>query len=135
MKLRYITNSLWKRNKITRAMEAIDFALDYFSLEAGTLTVILSNSGDLQGSAARLKSNRYEIRVRYIPSDVEMLKAIFHEITHIKQYVHDGFRQLGASKYQWEERIIDSSDYWFSPWEMEARAMEEPLLYKFLEQE
>ena len=70
-----------------------------------------------------------------LKTDDEVIKAVMHEMTHVKQFISNGLRLYHkAAKYDGKQfEMKDAKDYWFSPWEMEARAMEEPLYNFYLE--
>lgn len=139
MKVRYSISEKWEINTIVKVMDAIVYAIDFYELEdpKSTLTVKLINGTNERDAATadRTKSKRYEVRLNYsqLDEDSEVLKALFHEMTHVKQFIHNGLRVFGCAA-KWEGRdmpIKDKSDYWFSPWEMEARAMEDPMYAMF----
>ncbi len=57
----------------------------------------------------------------------KVVELIGHEMTHIKQFVHDAL-DLDKCSFKGDQYIIENDlDYWFSPWEIEARGMEAAL--------
>lgn len=133
MRVRFIISEKWPLDIIHEVLDAVDWAIKFYELtdSKSTLTVKLITGRDelLDGTADRIKNKRYEIRVKYAE---DYLEALFHEMTHVKQFVKDGLRFYhGAAK--WQNTKIHKPDYLTSPWEMEARAMEQVLLYKFQE--
>lgn len=142
MKLRYSISEQWKPEDIKRVIDAVVFCIDFYELEdpKSTLNVKLINGQyeKDEATADRIKNKRYEIRLNrlLLIDDSEMLKAVFHEMTHVKQFVENGLRIYHkAARYEnTKYEILNAKDYWFSPWEMEARAMETPL-YHFFEEE
>lgn len=133
MKIRYIISEKWEVKNIVKAVQAVEFALDYLELEPIRLCVKLINSCDQMGTSERIKSKRYEIR---ISSDADLLlETIFHEIFHIKQFVEDGLRPSNNGwLFRGQHYMLNSvEDYLLAPWEMEARAMEEVMLAMYFE--
>jgi len=71
----------------------------------------------------------------------EILKTIFHEMTHIKQHLHDGFAiftkeaHFDGMVYTWDNwHEFESLYYRQSPWEVEAQKYENELLDKFIQE-
>lgn len=66
------------------------------------------------------------------------LRTIAHEMVHLKQYVKHELVDSGEIVF-WKGEAMhmvtktSEDSYWLSPWEMEARAMEDYLLYKWKE--
>lgn len=140
MRIRWSISEKWEHKEIMLAMEAIKFGIDFYDMadDKATLHVKLINDSQYNSSTAcRLKNRRYEIRLpkSLLSTTEKLLLALFHEITHTKQYIFNGLRVYSSGKKaQWEGQECEPTDYWFSPWEMEARAMEEPLYRKFMEE-
>lgn len=59
----------------------------------------------------------------------ELITVIAHEMVHVKQYEQDGLDLTVVGSYmngkEWK------GDYWFSPWEIEARGYEQAFLHYF----
>lgn len=59
-----------------------------------------------------------------------LVEVIGHEMTHLRQMKHDRLRDEAEGFVIWEGKRmafhneVTSDEYWLSPWEMEARAME-----------
>lgn len=63
-------------------------------------------------------------------SDALLIECIAHEFTHIKQYHKGELRDLGKTEHIWHGKnksIMEPIDYWFAPWEIEARGMEQAI--------
>jgi hypothetical protein len=141
MKIRYLISEKWSKAEIIEVMEAVEFAIKYYKLEnnKATLTVKLQTGmlEDAEADADKLKNNRYEIRLNKsrLASD-KILPSIFHEMTHVKQFMFDRLNMRGnCASWRGETYPTDSpAAYFLSPWEMEARAMEEALLFFYLEE-
>jgi len=142
MQVRYSISECWETSATIEVMHAINWVIKYYELKdtPGTLTVKLIKGLDeeLEGTAARIKNKRYEVRINWskLPNLKDILKAVFHEMTHIKQFVKNDLKIYNDGLIgEWEGHLYSTKSDWFwnSPWEMEARAMEEPLYYKYLE--
>jgi hypothetical protein len=128
---------MWEAKDIHEILDAVKFAIKYYKLDdaKSTLTVRLMNGKDekVEASADRIKNKRYEVRLARAQIEDSLdavLLALFHEMTHVKQFVHDGFI-LYSNKAIWKNEPYQKDDYWLSPWEMEARAMERALVAAF----
>ena len=167
MRVRYIISEKWESYDIHEIIDAVRFAVKFFDIydAKSTLTVKLINGTEepFEATAFRIKNKRYEIRLSR--TNIEdtldaVLIALFHELTHVKQFVKDGF-QLIEGKAYWKtkkiklqtnmefkaeimqseidfpielknkDKITLGDLYWFSPWEMEARAMERVLVHLY----
>lgn len=127
MKIRYIISENWKTKEISKVMQAIDFAVKYYKLDKGHLTVKLVNDIPEDATAERKRSNRYEVRIKPSKKDI-LLECVFHEMTHVKQFAKDGYRPRISSSRGFVE-------YMLTPQEMEARAMEAVLIHLFEEEQ
>ena len=136
MKIRYIISDKWNSKDIHEIIDAIKFAINFYEIgdSKSTLTVKLISGVDekVEATADRLKNKRYEIRLAraQIENTLDaVLLALFHEMTHVKQFIKNDFN-LNSAKWEGKTFKLDNpSDYWFSPWEMEARAMERALVF------
>ncbi len=141
MKIRYSISEKWDTTTIIRIMEALEFVIDFYELQDPKATLmcklITGMDESCEGTADRIKNKRFEIRINrhLLTSEQEQIKAVMHEMTHVKQFINNGLRLYGkAAKFDGQQYDMNTSkDYWFSPWEMEARAMEEPLYHLFEE--
>ena len=74
----------------------------------------------------------------YLNSNVEfpatrIVQLIGHEMTHVKQYELDGLEDHTGRTIRFRRkyyRLANKMEYWLSPWEMEARAMEDFFCYQ-----
>ena len=82
------------------------------------------------------RQNSYAINISPVVRDErKVVEIIGHEMTHIKQFVYDEL-DLDKCAFKGEQYIIENDlDYWFSPWEIEARGMEQALWAYFCEAE
>ncbi len=148
MRVKYIISEKWESKDIHEIIDAVDFAIKFFDMKdaKSTLTVKLINGAEepVEATADKIKNKRYEVRIARAKIEQTLdavLVALFHELTHIKQFVKDGF-DLNKGKWKGKdlkdlpipEELVNNKEitkgdlYWFSPWEMEARAMERSLV-------
>ena len=141
MKVRYSISEKWSSNTIIEVIAAIEYAVGFYEIadeKATLMCKMITGTDELcEATADRIKNKRFELRLNYsmLESDEEVVKAVMHEMTHVKQFINNGLRLYHkAAKFNGTQyEMKDAKDYWFSPWEMEARAMEEPLYNFFLE--
>lgn len=134
MRAKVLWERCWDVEDAILTENLVNFAIDYFKLGKGKLEVLMDEdieSGSI-AEALRLSKKKYMIVLskNQIDSDESLAKTVFHEMTHIKQFMQDGFK-IGAKKVSWQGKkfsVKSEKDYWLSPWEMEARAMEEAML-------
>lgn len=134
MRAKVLWERCWSIEDAILTENLVNYAIDYFKLGKGKLEVLMDEdieSGSI-AEAVRVSKNKFMIVLskNMIDSDESLAKTIFHEMTHIKQYMQDGFK-IGAKKVSWQGKkfsMKSEKDYWLSPWEMEARAMEEAML-------
>jgi hypothetical protein len=134
MRAKVLWERCWSVEDAILTENLVNYAIDYFKLGKGKLEVLMDEdieSGSI-AEAVRVSKNKFMIVLskNMIDSDESLARSIFHEMTHIKQYMQDGFK-IGAKKVSWQGEkfsVKSEKDYWLSPWEMEARAMEEALL-------
>lgn len=86
-----------------------------------------------KGAGSYCESNHKGAFRIYIDKTVTtywLVEVIGHEMTHLRQMKHDRLRDEEEGFVIWEGRRmpfhndVQSDEYWLSPWEMEARAME-----------
>ena len=134
MRAKVLWERCWSIEDAILTENLVNYAIDYFKLGKGKLEVLMDEdieSGSI-AEAVRVSKNKFMIVLskNMIDSDESLARTIFHEMTHIKQFMQDGFK-IGAKKVSWQGEkfnVKSEKDYWLSPWEMEARAMEEALL-------
>jgi len=61
----------------------------------------------------------------------EYLRVLFHELTHVKQFVKGELKDRRSKRY-WKNKDISDIEYDNDPSEIEARDMEEILYCKYM---
>ena len=113
----------------------IKFCLKYYGLKDIEVRVKFKKEKHpcLSGAIARVHMhNRRKYTIYCSKGENLTLATIAHELTHIKQFY---LRELTYSKkgnFQWYGLTMKHTEYLLTPWEMEARAMEEVLAYAYL---
>ena len=96
------------------------------NLEGCKIRVRITNALDKNTVAEVVElKNTYVINISpSVKGERKMVELIGHEMTHIMQFKHDAL-DLDTCSFKGDEYIIENDlDYWFSPWEIEARGME-----------
>lgn len=84
-----------------------------------------------------IRPRSFEIEVDNKLNKKSLLRALAHEMVHVKQYATGQVRDLiRDNKTKWEGSTYKlnengSEDYWFSPWEVEAYGKETGLYVMF----
>tara|TARA_B100002019_G_C21171373_1_gene548617 strand:+ start:402 stop:839 length:438 start_codon:yes stop_codon:yes gene_type:complete len=63
-------------------------------------------------------------------SEEDIIRVAAHEMIHVKQYELDGFELTRNESFFKGQKWL--GDYWFSPWEVEARGFELAFLQHYL---
>lgn len=139
MKVKYKVKAKKRWNLLHRALvrDAVWFAIKHYDLRNfGTLTVKMNYIPELYGSAVSLDEDEHIIFVSAGQSPIDIVKTIFHELWHVRQYIYDGL-ELQPNVASWKGREYAFSldqeydDYYNLPWEVEARAMEKKLFKRY----
>ncbi|MFZ9079251.1 MAG: hypothetical protein ACO23H_12015 [Alphaproteobacteria bacterium] len=101
---------------------------DYFDLHH--VDVGFSFEEDLMGTDMDAVLDRHEkdwFTIELNPAfcaactEGELVRVVSHEMVHVNQYVNDG---LNLDYDLFRGRKYKNEDYWFKPWEVEARGYE-----------
>lgn len=99
----------------------------YFGLVVG---ISLRPRHDLEDSEAYcvdLGDSEYEIELstEFLKncSEQQLVEVVAHEMVHVKQHELDGL-EMGLKAVMFRDKIYYDEEYWFSPWEIEARGYE-----------
>ena len=124
MQYRYYISNKWPKDLIVKAFDAFEFGAKFYKLK-GVTTVKFINQDCNDATSEKIKNSRFEIRLNLakVSDENHLLKCIFHELTHLKQFQQDGL----------DAKLISKSleEYLLSKWEIEARGMEDALVYLF----
>lgn len=128
MEFRYYISNKWTKEEVAHVMNMLEFCANFLKVK-GVTTVKLINQDSVEATTDKIRNKRFELRFNraQLKTLDEILTAIAHEMTHIKQFQFDGLN-LQTKTFK---NTKCSEDYWFTPWEMEARAMEDPLVIMY----
>lgn len=86
---------------------------------------------EVAGYNTRRKAREFEIEIQNNPSFRYKLMTLAHECVHLKQYA---LGEIDENMNTWKGiRVPKSTDYWDSPWEIEAHGREKGLYARFIE--
>lgn len=105
-------------------------------LESLEITIQFEPINDYKAGCTYLDNNirprEFDINVDSKMSRWAQIKALAHEMVHVRQYargdLQDYVTPKKANKVKWKGKAIKSTeeweDYWMSPWEIEAYGLE-----------
>lgn len=78
--------------------------------------------------------NEFHIRLDSAMHNQALLRALAHEMVHVKQYVYGELRDVANKMVVWKgkKHICDGYTYWDQPWEIEAYGRETGLVEHFV---
>jgi len=132
VKIRRKAKTVWSKQDEKLVAFVLDFAMDKLGLWASgeRLDVILRGAyaNGSYGDSIDLDS---KVMIR-ISKKENWVKTLFHELEHVRQYIDDEL-ELEQKSAAWKGEIYSSKDedYWDSPWEVQAREVEEKLYKQF----
>ncbi len=84
---------------------------------------------DVSGHSKHGKPREFEIQIRKNKSKRYMMMTLSHEFVHLKQYA---LGELDEGMNVWKgKRVPANTDYWDTPWEIEAHGREYGLWTRF----
>ena len=120
-----------KRSRKTIA-EVVEMTAAYFNLDVEVwieIGKLKDNMAEAEDHGAGVYTLHFDKKFIKEDDEAELVKAAAHEMVHVKQFELDGLRL--------EENIGDmngaeyNGDYWFSPWEIEARGYQDAFLHHY----
>lgn len=63
----------------------------------------------------------------------ELVTTICHEAIHIKQHILDGLSS-DSKVWHFKGEVFADKNYWFFPWEIEARGMQDAFAWEYLKE-
>ena len=124
----------WTSERCNMVFKAVVFAVDEYDLRQELkfypLKIILTKFKSEYYGDSWMHETGYEIRLNSRYNDKRIVKSVFHEMTHVKQFAFDGLK-MGSRTDEFQGKKYRRVDYWDAPWEVEARRMEKFLLAKW----
>jgi hypothetical protein len=136
MRIKIVTKAkkAWSDVNKQRLTDATLFAMEQFNIKDVSILLKLVARKDL-GSCVQLEKGKFVLHLSAHRNQKGSIKTLFHELTHLKQYVCDGFDMYPKNIASWKGKVMKIDEtflgYWNSPWEQEARAMEKKLWRKY----
>ncbi len=122
-----------------------EWVIEYFDLRRGKVKIIASEKWNKNAAYAYPACDNHGVHliVLHMPRIKErggfVLAYLAHELTHVKQYEQNALKFVGRTAFnpehviwknkQWFGDEENDHDYFFNPWEIEARYMESPLTW------
>lgn len=110
------------------------FAACLFDIYDFTLIIEENTHGDSSG-VTRIADKIFLMDLEQDLTKRQLISVIAHEMCHIKQFLSGDLEDIeGGTIWKGEtypEYEHESDEYFLSPWEMEARAVEEWVRYKW----
>ena len=111
---------------------AVAYAIDEYGMEDSERSIVvklIGCEGDHDGAMVKMTKDSFIVWVSSQTAVRKLLYIVFHEMTHVKQAVFDGWTQHDTEDLAtWKGEVVpynvdDDKDYFNAPWEIEARAM------------
>ena len=111
-------------------LDVVKMTSAYFDLDVE----VWVETGDLGDSQAECENHGAGVFTLHLNDDlvqqedlVELVRVVAHEMVHVKQFEQDELC-LDDSMYSMNG-VEYNGDYWFSPWEIEARGYQDAFLH------
>jgi hypothetical protein len=130
MKIKVKAKSAWSKSERALAYSAASWAADELGIEVSPIPIVIKLKGETldYGDSVDLHD---KIVIRLFKSE-NWLRTLFHEMEHARQYLF-GELMLEVDYVIWQgEMTRRNEEYWFTPWEVEARRVEEELYEGFV---
>ena len=120
-----------KRSRKTIA-EVVEMTAAYFNLDVEVwieIGKLKDNMAEAEDHGAGVYTLHFDKKFIKEDDEAELVKAAAHEMVHVKQVELDGLRleenigYMNGAEY--------NGDYWFSPWEIEARGYQDAFLHHY----
>ena len=114
-----------------RIVKAFEFFKNILNIDV-TVTLVYENLPEDDGDLKYTRSNGgyTNFKIRLSERDVDkLIRAAAHELTHVKQLTSG---KLDIEKQIWNGKPMEPvKNYWYQPWEVEARTQSEELWKQF----
>lgn len=125
------------KEKVQLISEVVDLVATYFNIDPVVeINVARFSDGDDNEAYAyelcdgffELEFNRDFVKAATVQ---ELIRTAAHEMVHVKQYMIDGLDMPSEKPTMFQGQEY-KGEYWFAPWEVEARGYEEAFLQHYL---
>lgn len=97
------------------------------------INIVFNPSLSVQGYSSIIETpktpRKFLIEINSIMGERYILSTLAHEMVHVKQYIQ---HEINDTLSTWCGDVVDVSDYWTHPWEIEAHGLEVGLLTKYV---
>lgn len=119
----------WTARKRALLRDALDYAKFYLDLYEFSDKVTIRLSGDAYSPGLCCNfGDTILVKVSGNQPDEEIVETVFHELTHVRQYLCGELEDVNPQVAYWKGHYYEgdfenteSPDYWNAPWEVEAR--------------
>lgn len=138
VKIQIKAKASWSQLHRDVVLAATEFAVQEHNLwnPEHKITVRLCGSHDAhQGSMARTTKKHFIVWMHPCRNMKVLLETIFHEMTHVKQAVYDGWElhdEDNTAKWKGKKYHNVDENYWKVPWEVEARRLGRQLTKRYM---
>jgi hypothetical protein len=130
MKIKVKAKNAWSERECALAYSAAVWASEELGIDVSPVPVVIKLKEETldYGDSVDL---HHKIVIRLFKSE-NWLRTLFHEMEHARQYLF-GELMLEVDYVIWQgEMTRRNEEYWFTPWEVEARRVEEELYERFV---
>lgn len=112
--------------------EVVEMTAAYFNLDVEIwveVSKLEDNLAEAENHGAGVYTLYFDKKFIKKENEAELIKAVAHEMVHVKQFELDNLLleenvcSMNGAEY--------SGDYWFSPWEIEARGYQDAFLHHY----
>lgn len=129
VKIKIKAKATWTARKRALLRDALDYANCHLQLYNFYEKVEIRLSGDAYAPGLCCDfGSRFLIKVSGNQPEHEILETLFHELTHVRQYLCGELEDVNpqvaywkGTRYEGDFEDTASSEYWTAPWEVEAR--------------
>jgi len=129
--------SMKLKEKVHVISEVVDLVATYFGIDPVVEICVarFSDGDENEAYAYEVDKGFYELEFNrdFIKAGKleDIIKTAAHEMVHVKQYMVDGLDMPADSPTLFRGEKY-KGEYWFAPWEVEARGYEEAFLQHYL---
>ena len=131
--------SMWSRADRDLAQAVVQFCMEelgIYNYDKYLCLKLMYTFCEVDAAAAAMTDRRFIVWVTAHANKKQLIETICHEMVHVKQYIRDGLVLDDVENKAWwkgkERDWSEDTDYWRSPWEVEARRVGKKLRKRYL---
>lgn len=129
IKVKIKAKATWTARKRALLRDALKYAEDSLGLYNFYEKVEVRLVGDTYARGLCYDfGSQFLVKISGNQPDHEILETLFHELTHVRQYLCGELEDVNpqvaywkGTRYQGDFEDTESPEYWTAPWEVEAR--------------